>query len=148
MMREIEKHAGVSERERDKFREEIHIFFSILKQRKVAFDYSTEPRMKAAIESRLFPSRRHLERTLTEPRFARQKVEWTRKRSAIYNRLIETYRYCDICANDTIDYVVHILRGGKVLRQLKNNEIEWNWSLEPDPPAALPAVSSSESGPE
>jgi serine protein kinase len=148
MMREIEKHAGVSERERDKFREEIHMFFSILKQREVDFDYSTEPRMKAAIESRLFPSRRHLERTLTKPRFARQQVEWARKRSAIYNRLIETYGYCDICANDTIDYVVYILRGGKVLRQLKNNEIEWNWSLEPEPPTALPAVSSSESGPE
>ena len=134
MMREIEKHAGVKERERDKFREEIHLFFSILKGRDVKYDYSTEPRMKAAIESRLFPSQRHMERTLSRPRFARQQVEWARKRGAIFNRMMQDYGYCDICANDTIDYVVHILSGGRVLRQLKNNEIEWTWTLEPEPP--------------
>ena len=134
MMREIEKHAGVKERERDRFREEIHLFFSILKGRDVKYDYSTEPRMKAAIESRLFPSQRHMERTLSRPRFARQQVEWARKRGAIFNRMMQDYGYCDICANDTIDYVVHILRGGRVLRQLKNNEIEWTWTLEPEPP--------------
>lgn len=134
MMREIEKHAGVKERERDKFREEIHLFFSILKGRDVKYDYSTEPRMKAAIESRLFPSQRHMERTLSRPRFARQQVEWARKRGAIFNRMMQDYGYCDICANDTIDYAGHILRGGRVLRQLKNNEIEWTWTLEPEPP--------------
>jgi serine protein kinase len=134
MMREIEKHAGVKERERDKFREEIHLFFSILKGRDVKYDYSTEPRMKAAIESRLFPSQRHMERTLSRPRFARQQVEWARKRGAIFNRMMQDYGYCDICANDTIDYAGHILRGGRVLRQLKNNEIEWAWTLEPEPP--------------
>ena len=134
MMREIEKHAGVKERERDRFREEIHLFFSILKGRDVKYDYSTEPRMKAAIESRLFPSQRHMERTLSRPRFARQQVEWARKRGAIFNRMMQDYGYCDICANDTIDYAGHILRGGRVLRQLKNNEIEWTWTLEPEPP--------------
>ena len=134
MMREIEKHADVKERERDRFREEIHLFFNILKGRDVKYDYSTEPRMKAAIESRLFPSQRHMERTLSRPRFARQQVEWARKRGAIFNRMMQDYGYCDICANDTIDYVVHILRGGRVLRQLKNNEIEWTWTLEPEPP--------------
>ncbi len=134
MMREIEKHADVKERERDRFREEIHLFFNILEGRDVKHDYSTEPRMKAAIESRLFPSQRHMERTLSRPRFARQQVEWARKRGAIFNRMMQDYGYCDICANDTIDYVVHILRGGRVLRQLKNNEIEWTWTLEPEPP--------------
>lgn len=134
IMSEIEKHARVSVRERDKFRQEIHEFFSILKGREVDVDYSTEPRMKAAIEDRLFPSNRHMERTLSRPRFARQQVEWARKRGSIYNRLIETYGYCDICANDTIDYVVHILKSGKVLRHLKNNEIEFIWTLDPEPP--------------
>ena len=90
--------------------------------------------MKAAIESRLFPSQRHMERTLSRPRFARQQVEWARKRGAIFNRMMQDYGYCDICANDTIDYAGHILRGGRVLRQLKNNEIEWAWTLEPEPP--------------
>ena len=140
MMREIEKHAHISERERDKFRQEIHDFFSILKRREVDFDYSTEPRMKAAIEDRLFPSKRHLERTLSRPRFPRQQVEWARKRGSIFDRLIETYGYCDICANDTIDYVVHILKSGRVVRQLKNNEIEWNWTLEPEPPTQPLAI--------
>ncbi|MDP6716106.1 MAG: protein prkA [SAR202 cluster bacterium] len=138
MMREIENHARVKDREREKFREDIHQFFSTLKGREVEFDYSAEPRMKAAIESRLFPSQRHLERTLSRPRFARQQVEWQRKRDAIYNRMMQDYGYCDICANDTIDYAVHILRGGRVLRQLKNNEIEWQWTLEPEPPSHIP----------
>ncbi|MCH8310012.1 MAG: protein prkA [Chloroflexi bacterium] len=140
IMSEIEKHARVSVRERDKFRQEIHDFFSILRGREVDFDYKTEPRMRAAIEEQLFPNNRHMERTLSRPRFARQQVEWARKRGAIYNRLIETYGYCDICANDTIDYVVHILKSGKVLRHLKNNEIEFTWTLDPEPPTPQPVA--------
>lgn len=139
-MREMEKHARVSDREREGFRQEIHRFCSTLRERGVTVDHTTEPRLKAAIESRLFPSQRHLERTLSRPRFARQRVEWARKRGSIFNRLIEAYGYCDICANDTVEYVVHFLRGRRVMRRLKNNEIQWDWTLEPDPPT-MPAPS-------
>ena len=87
--------------------------------------------MQAAIESRLLTPRRKLDKGLTEPRFARQKVEWTQRRAAIATRLTETYGYCGVCAEDAINYVTHILKNRPVLRTPKSEGIEWQWELHP-----------------
>ena len=132
-MREMEKPTGTADRARANFRREIHDFFSNLKRRGVTFDYTIEPRLKTAIETRLFPNRRTVERTLTQPRFAKQRVEWRRRRSAIFNRLISSYGYCNQCADDIIEYVVHVLKARAVLKTPKNEGIEWQWALDPVP---------------
>ena len=134
-MRDIERQVRVSDRDRQRFRREIHQFSSSLNSRGISYDYTVEPRLKAAIEARLFPSRRQVQRTLTKPRFARQRVEWRRERTAVYNRLVGAYGYCDICADDLIEYVVHVLKGTAVLKTPKNEDIEWQWNLAPDPPS-------------
>ena len=61
-MREMEKHIRISDRDRETFRRKINQFFTNLKSRDVDFDYTSEPQMKEAIEARLFPDRRKLER--------------------------------------------------------------------------------------
>ena len=69
-MREMERNAGVAERNRQEFRWEIYQFFNILTRKGVKYDYTSELRMKAAIDARLFPDRRTLANTLTKPRSA------------------------------------------------------------------------------
>ena len=135
-MREMEKHIGVTEKDRAKFRREIDQYFSNLERRGFTINYASEPRLKAAIEARLFPDRRKLDRSLARPRLARRQAEWARRRGAIYNRLINSCGYCPRCAEDIIEYVTHVLRNKAVVRSPKNEAIEWLWELDPDAPSA------------
>ncbi len=134
-MREMEKHLRISDKDRAKFRLEVHQFFSNLKGRNVRFDYTVEPRIKAAIEARLFPDRRRLDSTLTAPRSQRNRVEWMRRRSAVYNRLVNSYGYCPQCAEDTIEFVGHVLKSRQTMKILSGEAIEWLWDLNPSAPA-------------
>ena len=130
-MREIEAHAGILDRSRSDFRREINRYFSNLKSRGIAYDHTSEDRLKAAIETRLFPDRRTIDRTLTRPRSAPQRAEWRRLRSAVYKRLINTYGYCEACADDLISYAVRVVQRRIVLRTPKNEGVEWLWKLNP-----------------
>ena len=131
-MREIERVIGVTERGKVEFRKEIHEFVSAWRKRGRVFEYTSESRLLAAIEARLLTPRRKLDRGLTEPRFARQRVDWSQRLAGIARRLVETYGYCDICAEDTIGYVTHVLKGRPVLKTPKNEGVEWQWTLHPD----------------
>ena len=130
-LRHIEKTIGISERDRDTFRREIHQFFSNLTRRSVPFDYTSEPRIKAAIEASLFEDRTKMRSSLTRPRLARHLADWATRRGAIYNRLIDSYGYCPQCADDTIEYVVYVLKNNPVVKSPKNEGIEWMWELTP-----------------
>jgi serine protein kinase len=136
-MREMEKHIGVNDRERRQFRWDIHRFFTDRKRRSAPYDYTSEPRMKAAIDARLFPDRRTLHTTLSKRRSAKTQVEWARRRGAIHNRLVQSYGYCDDCAEDTVEYVIHVLKGRAVIRTQKNERIDWLWGHESATPPAL-----------
>ena len=135
-MRDIEKQAGIADKDRSDFRHEIDQYFANLKSRGMAYDHTSEYRLKAAIEARLFTDRRTIDRTLTRPRFSRQRVEWRRLRNAVYNRLIESYGYCEACADDLISFAVHVIKSGAVLKTPKNEGIEWQWGLNPAHPPA------------
>ena len=135
-MRDIEKQAGIADKDRSDFRREIDQYFSNLKSRGMAYDHTSEYRLKAAIEARLFTDRRTIDRTLTRPRFSRQRIEWRRLRSAVCNRLLESYGYCQACADDLISLAVHVAKSGSVLKTPKNEGIEWQWELNPVGPAA------------
>ena len=135
-MRDIEKQAGVADKDRPDFRHEIDQYFASLKSRGMAYDHTSEYRLKAAIEARLFTDRRTIDRTLTRPRFSRQRIEWRRLRSAVYNRLIQNYGYCEVCADDLISFAVHWVKSGSVLKTPKNEGIEWQWKLNPVAPSS------------
>ncbi len=138
LMREMERHMNVNERSKNDFRREIHRLFTSWRQRGLSFDYASEPRIRQAVEDRLFPDDKKLQDTLSEPRQERDKVEWARKRRAIFNRLVSSYGYCDRCAGDIIEYVLHVLRRHTVMQPLRNEGIEWHWERNPPPPQALP----------
>ncbi len=134
------------ERIKVEFRQEIEQIVSAWRTKGWKFDYTSEPRLKAAIESQLFPAPRTLERALSEPRFARQKVEWAQRRSSIVARLISTYGYCGQCAADLTDYATHVLKNKPVTKTPKNETVEWLWPLDPVYPEEARAADSHPGG--
>lgn len=142
-MRELERPINVRERDRQAFRREIDHLASLLAQRQRKFEYTTEPRLKAAIESRLFPSSREVQSALTRPRFARQRAEWSQRRVSIVKRLIEKYGYCAVCAEDLLDYVTHVLQNKAVAKTPKNEGVEWQWELHPTKKTLVPPSDES-----
>ena len=99
------------------------------RRRGKTFKYTSEPRLRAAIETRLFPSSRTLERGLTKPRFAKQRAEWAQRRSSIARRLVDPYGYCEICSQDAIDYATAVLKKQATHKTPKNEGVEWMWPL-------------------
>ncbi len=132
-MREMESAAGISERQKNAFRYEVHNFFEDLRLRGVRYGYATEQRMRAAIERRLLPDDRRLRDELSEPRSTGRRAEWTRRRESIRLRLTNHYGYCNVCALDTVEYALSRLRGEEPFRVVRN-DIEWRWNLTPDLP--------------
>ena len=137
-MQEIERAINIRERDKKAFREEIDHLASLFRDRGRRFDYATEPRLKAAIESRLFPSTRELHRSLTRPRFARQRAEWAQRRISIVKRLIDKYGYCAVCAEDLLEYVTGLLQKKTMFRTPKNEGVEWQWDLYPTSATLVP----------
>ena len=146
-MREMERAIGVTEREKRGFRSEIHQLVATWRERGRSFEYTSDPRIRAAVEARLFQPKRKVERALTQPRFARQRVEWEQRRASISARLIEAYGYCNHCAEDLIDYATHVLKGRAVHKTPKNEGIEWVWPLNPSATDAVVAVEGSSRSP-
>jgi predicted Ser/Thr protein kinase len=138
-MRDIERSIGVTEREKAEFRQDISRAVLAWKNKGLKFDYTSDPRIRAAIEEQLFPSKRKVERGLTQPRFARARVEWTRLRESVANRLVGSYGYCGACAEDLIDYVPHVLKNKPVLKTPKGEGLEWLWPLSPQPTGLTPS---------
>ena len=130
-MQELERAVDIRERDKRAFRLEIDRLVRIYESRGRDFDYTAEPRIKAAIEARLFPTARDLERGLTRPRSSRQRAEWTQRRISIVNRLIEKYGYCAVCAEDLLEYVTELLHNKTMLKTSKNQDVEWQWELFP-----------------
>jgi len=130
-MREIERVIGVTERNKTDFRSEISNYVDAWKSKGHSFQYDSEARIKAAIEARLFTSRNDLNKGLTRPRFARQRVEWAQRLQSVAGRLVESYGYCNVCAIDIIRYVNHVLKSRPVVKTPRNEGIEWMWGRFP-----------------
>ena len=140
-VRDIEREVGVSEREKPDFRREILGIVEEWRKRGLTFDYTSEPRLKAAIEERLLPTRRNLLGALAQPRGGRQRAEWERLRNSILGRLMNRQGYCAHCSGDLVNYVVTVLNGTPVHKAQKNEEVEWLWPLSH---TAVPAEESDE----
>ena len=130
-MQELERAIRITARYKDSFRHEINRIVSRWKKNNVDYDYRSEPRLKAAIENRLLPAPRTLERALAKPRFARQRVEWKSRYDGILNRLVENYGYTKETGEDLMQYAVHTIKNRAVVRTPRNEGIEWLWPLYP-----------------
>ena len=130
-MREMERVLGITDRNKDDFRREIHEYIEALRRRGRILEYDSEPRLKEAIEKRILIAPNELGKNLTRPRFARQRVDWMQRWRSITSRLINSYGYCSICANDVISYVEHILNGRPSIKTPRNESVEWLWERAP-----------------
>ncbi len=130
-MQELERVIGLSARDKGPFRRELHELITGWKKNGKEFDYRSEPRLRVAVEQRLLPSPRVVERALTEPRFARQKVEWQRRYSAIVNRLVESFGYSRSTAVDLVEYGLHVIKNKPVMKTPRNEGVEWLWPVYP-----------------
>ncbi|MGH2543966.1 MAG: hypothetical protein ACRDIB_14285, partial [Ardenticatenaceae bacterium] len=143
-MREVEKFAGVSEKRKVDFRREMHMQFEEMKRSGLRFDYTSEPRLKEAIEKRLLPDFRTLRKDLSAPKSASIVADWRKRRGAAHHRLVSYYHYCPQCAEDIVEYVLRLLRGKRDWQgalKVRGSDIEWLWELDPK----LPSRSSEES---
>ena len=131
-MQSMERAIGIRERDKGAFRAEIDHLVGLYNRREGRFTYTTEPRLKAAIEARLFPSTRVLTTALVRPRLARQRAEWTHRRILIVKRLMEKYGYCAVCAEDTLEYVTQLLQNKSMLKISKSANLTWQWDLHPE----------------
>ena len=130
-MRELERVHGINDRSKDAFRREIYECVAAWQSRGKPFRYDSEPRLKEAIEKRLLLSRNDLNKSLTRPRFSRQRVNWTQRWRSVTARLIDSYGYCSICANDLIKYVDHVLKGRPSIKTPRTEDVEWLWDRFP-----------------
>ncbi len=130
-MRAIERVHGITDRSKEEFRREINDYVAAWRSNGKPFEYDSEPRLKEAIEKQLLISRDDLNKSLTRPRFARQRANWTQRWRSITSRLIDSYGYCSTCADDTVNYVNHILKGRKSVRIPRNEGVEWLWEKNP-----------------
>ena len=142
-MQELERAVDIRERDKRAFRLEIDRLVTIYESRGREFDYTSEPRLKAAIEARLFPTTRDLQRDLTRPRSSRQRAEWTQRRISIVKRLIDKYGYCAVCAEDLLEYVTELLHNKTMLKTPKNQDVEWQWELYPTDATLVPPSGES-----
>ena len=130
-MREMERVLGITDRNKDAFRREIHEHVESWQSRGGTLEYDFEPRLKEAIEKRILMAPNELSKNLTRPRFARQRVDWMQRWRSITSRLINSYGYCSICANDIISYVDHVLSGRPSIKTPRNESVEWLWERHP-----------------
>jgi serine protein kinase len=135
-MQQIERAINIREKDSKAFREEINHLATLFRKHGGSFDYTTEPRLSAAIESILFQSERDLHNALSRPRFALQRAEiqlaqWSQRRMTIVKHLTEDYGYCGVCAEDLLEYVTQLLQKKTMLKTPKNESVEWQWDLYP-----------------
>ena len=130
-MRAIERVHGITDRSKEEFRREINEYVAAWRSNGKPFEYDSEPRLKEAIEKQLLISRDDLNKSLTRPRFARQRANWTQRWNSITSRLIDSYGYCSTCADDVVNYVNHILKGRASIKAPRNEGVEWLWEKYP-----------------
>lgn len=107
MMRSIEEAVNVSESAKGEFRREIMTRIGTLAVRGEKFTYSSHPRLREAIETKLFADQRD---TIKITMSALTPDEEQRKRiGTVVDRLVKEKGYCLTCANETLKYVGNLL---------------------------------------
>ena len=102
-MRQIEDAAQVREYNKETFRKEVLQSATFLEEKGRSVDYTCHSLLRTAIEKRLFPDPRDIERVLLPGRMTEQ--DRTEKLAEITHRLIDNYGYCEVCAQRLIEYV-------------------------------------------
>jgi serine protein kinase len=113
LMRSIEEKIDIPDSRKDDFRREIMNYIGSLALGGKTFAYDSNPRLHKALELKLFEDQKDSIKLTSIVSNVVDK-ETQEKIEVVKTRLINQYGYCDICANDVLQYVASIFARGDV----------------------------------
>ena len=106
-LQSIENLIAVNAQGRAAFREEILVRVAGMLRRGEEFRWDSHPRLKEAIEKRMFADLQGTIRTTVSTKLPDE--EQLKRLDAVKARLIEEYGFCDHCSSQALDYVGYLL---------------------------------------
>ncbi len=113
LMRSIEDKIDIPESRKDDFRREIMNYIGSLALQGKTFGYDSNPRLHKALELKLFEDQKDSIKLTSIVSNVVDK-ETQEKIEVVKTRLITQYGYCEVCANDVLQYVASIFARGDV----------------------------------
>lgn len=107
LMRSIEEQIGISENAKKAFREEILIRISAYARKGKKFDYNIHPRLREAIQKKLFADLKDVVKITTSTKTPDENQ--LKKINEVINRLVSDYGYTPASANELLRYVGSLL---------------------------------------
>jgi serine protein kinase len=107
LMRSIEEQIGISENAKKAFREEILIRISAYARKGKKFDYKQHPRLREAIQKKLFADLKDVVKITTSTKTPDENQ--LKKINEVINRLVTEYGYTPASANELLRYVGSLL---------------------------------------
>ena len=107
LMRSIEEQTGVTENGKQTFRESILMAMASLARRGRTFEYTSDERLKEAIERKLFADLKDVIKITTS--IKTPDAEQLRRMNEVVDRLMSEHGYCAVCARDLLGYVGTLL---------------------------------------
>lgn len=107
LMRSIEETIQVGETAAKAFREDILIRIAHYYRSGKAFEYNSHPRLKEAIEKKLFNDLKDIVRVTTSTKTPDK--EQLEKINSVAQRLMDEHGYCEVCAHELLKYVGTLL---------------------------------------
>lgn len=113
LMRSIEEKIDIPESRKDDFRREIMNYIGALALEGKIFHYKTNERLQKALELKLFEDQKDsIQLTSLISKVVDKETQ--EKIEVVKNRLIENYNYCEVCANDVLNFVASIFARGDI----------------------------------
>ncbi len=116
LMRSIEEKIDIPESRKDDFRREVMNYIGALAIENKKFDYTTNERLRKALELKLFEDQKDSIKLSSLVSNVIDK-DTQEKIDVVKDRLIKNYGYCEICANDVLNYVASIFARGDAKEQ-------------------------------
>ncbi|MDB5059632.1 MAG: serine protein kinase [Chloroflexi bacterium] len=107
LMRSIEEQIGVTDNAKQTFRESILMAMASLARRGKVFEYTSDERLKEAIEKKLFADLKDVIKITTSTKTP--DAEQLRRINEVVDRLMSDHGYCAVCARDLLGYVGALL---------------------------------------
>ena len=107
LMRSIEEQIGVTENGKGSFRESILMSMASLARRGKNFEYTSDDRLKEAIEKKLFADLKDVIKITTSTKTP--DAEQLRRINDVVDRMVSDHGYCIVCAQETLQYVGQLL---------------------------------------
>jgi serine protein kinase len=107
LMRAIEEQVGVTDNAKQTFRESILMAMASLARRGKVFEYTSDERLKEAIEKKLFADLKDVIKITTSVKTP--DAEQLRRMNEVVDRLMSDHGYCAVCARDLLGYVGTLL---------------------------------------